>query len=87
MKSSTLPPLRVTLELRRAAESVLKENESLSGFIENSVVKQIEFRKMQREFIARGLAAKHESEKCGRYLSKEASLAALDTILEKHSSK
>lgn len=30
MKSATIPPLRVTTELREAAESVLKENEFIS---------------------------------------------------------
>lgn len=84
MKSATLPPLRVTPELRQAAESVLRENESLSAFVESSVIRQIEFRKMQSEFIARGLAAKQEAEKSGNYLSKTESLAALDAILEKH---
>ena len=86
MKSATIPPLRVTPELRQAAESVLRENESLSAFVESSVVKQIEFRKMQNEFISRGLAAKKQSEESGSYLSKAESLAALDAILEKHNS-
>jgi hypothetical protein len=50
------------------------------------VVKQIEFRKTQNEFISRGLAAKKKSEESGSYLSKAESLAALDAILEKHNS-
>ncbi|MDE2149309.1 MAG: prevent-host-death protein [Gammaproteobacteria bacterium] len=84
MKSATIPPLRVTPELRQAAESVLRENETLSGFVESSLVRQIEFRKMQQEFIARGLAAREVAWKSGKYVSKEESLAALDAILEKH---
>jgi hypothetical protein len=86
MKSATIPPLRVTPELREAAESVLRENESLSAFVESSVVKQIEFRKTQNEFISRGLAAKMQSEESGRYVSKAESLTALDAILEKYDS-
>ena len=81
MKSATIPPLRVTPELRNAAESVLRDDESLSAFVESSLLKQIEFRKMQKEFIARGLAAREES---GKYVSRAESLAALDAILEKH---
>lgn len=86
MKSATIPPLRVTPELRQAAESVLRDGETLSGFVESSLVKQIEFRKMQQEFIARGLAGREESRKTGKYFSKAESLAGLDTILEKHHS-
>jgi len=84
MKSATIPPLRVTPELRKAAESVLRADESLSSFVESSLVKQIEFRKMHQEFIARGLAARDASKKSGDYVSKDESLAALDAILDKH---
>lgn len=84
MKSATIPPLRVTPELREAAESVLQENESLSAFVESSLIKQIEFRKTQQEFISRGLASKRQSEESGRYFDKSESLAALDAILEKY---
>ncbi len=84
MKSATIPPLRVTPELRQAAESVLREGETLSGFVESSLVKQIEFRKSQQEFIARGFASSETARKSGRYFSREESLAALDAILDKH---
>lgn len=84
MKSATIPPLRVTPELRHAAESVLRDNESLSAFVESSLLKQIEFRKMQQEFIARGLAAREEARTSGKYFSKAESLSALDSILDKH---
>ena len=86
MKSATIPPLRVTPELRQAAESVLRDDESLSSFVESSLIKHIEFRKMQKEFIARGLAAREASKRSGNYVSKEDSLAALDAILDKHRS-
>ncbi|MGK2927004.1 MAG: YlcI/YnfO family protein [Lysobacterales bacterium] len=85
MKSATIPPLRVTPELRQAAESVLREGETLSGFVESALVKQIEFRKSQQEFIARGLASREKARKSGKYFSKEESLAALDAILDEHS--
>jgi hypothetical protein len=84
MKSATIPPLRVTPELRQAAESVLREGETLSGFVESSLVKQIEFRKAQQEFIARGLVSREKARKSRKYLSKEGSLAALDAILDIH---
>ena len=84
MKSATIPPLRVTSALRHEAESVLRDDESLSAFVESSLVKQIEFRKMQKEFIERGLTARESSKQSGNFVSKEESLAALDAILDKH---
>jgi hypothetical protein len=84
MKSATLPPLRVTPDLRAAAESVLEEGESLSSFVETSVRKQIEFRRVQKEFIARGLAAREDARRTGAYYTVEQSMAALDAILQKH---
>ncbi len=86
MKTATIPPLRVTPELREAAESVLQDGESLSGFVERSLVKQIEYRKAQQEFIARGLAARDKSRETGQYVTEAESLAALGGILEKHRS-
>ena len=83
MKTATIPPLRVTPELRQAAESMLQDDETLSAFVESSLVKQIAFRKMQQEFIAQGLAERKASKQDGNYVSKEDSLAALDAILDK----
>jgi len=60
MKTATLPSLRVDPGLRAAAESVLKEGESLSAFVENSVKAQVNYRKTQAEFIARGLRRKRK---------------------------
>jgi hypothetical protein len=67
MKSATLPSLRVDPELREAAESVLQEGETLSGFIEASVRETIERRRVRAEFIARGLASRDEARRTGVY--------------------
>ena len=56
MKTATLPPLRVEPELRQAAEAVLHDGESLSGLMEKSLRDEVNRRRMQAEFIARGLA-------------------------------
>lgn len=71
MKTATIPSLRVDPELRAAAESVLKEGETLSAFVENSLRSQIHYRKTQAEFIARGLASLAEAERTGVYYSSE----------------
>lgn len=84
MKTATIPPLRVTPELRQAAESVLQDGESLSNLVEKSLVKQIEFRKSQAAFVARGIAVRESSKASDRYVSKESSLDALDAILDRY---
>ncbi len=80
MKSATIPPLRVTPDLRHDAESVLKEGETLSSFVEESLRKQIERRKFQQEFLARGFAARDRARATGRYVSKEEVMSSLRTI-------
>jgi len=82
MKSATLPSLRVDPELRAAAESVLKEGESLSAFIENSVKAQVSYRKTQAEFIARGLASRGNAKKSGIYFDADDVHAELRAMLE-----
>ncbi len=57
MKTATLPAVRVTPDLRQLAVSVLKEGESLSMFVEDSVRKQAQMREEDRAFYARGLAS------------------------------
>lgn len=84
MKSATLPPLRVAPELREAAESVLREGESLSGLMEKSLREEVNRRRLQSEFIARGLAVREEARRTGDYLTAEESLARLDAVLAKH---
>lgn len=82
MKSATIPPLRVTPELRQDAESVLRDGESLSGFVEESLRRQIEHRKMRREFIARGLASRDASRASGQYAGKDEVMESLRCKLE-----
>jgi hypothetical protein len=66
-ETATIPALRVEPELRRAAEAVLNENESLSSFMEASLRASIAQRGLQREFIARGLAAHHDRVPCNAF--------------------
>lgn len=87
MKTATLPSLRVDPELRAAAESVLKEGESLSAFVENAVKAQIHSRKTQAEFIARGLAAREHGKQTGIYYTKEDVLGMMREKLEKAKAK
>lgn len=69
MKSSTIPPLRVSARLRRQAESVLREGETLSGFVLDALTRGVEARKAQEAFLARGLASAARARSSGRYVS------------------
>ena len=76
MKTTTIPPLRVSPELRRQAEAVLERGETLSGFVLEALNRNIEFRKARQEFIARGLASAAQARKTGKYVS-------ADRVIEK----
>lgn len=77
MKSSTLPPLRVSPELRADAEAVLAPGESLSSFVHDAVTRTIEYRKAQQEFVERGLASAAKARRTGRYVSSGVALGTL----------
>lgn len=82
MKSASLPSLRVDPELREAAESVLNKGETLSNFVESSVKAQIEYRRTQREFMARGLASRDDAKRTGVYFDAADVHAELRAMLE-----
>ncbi|MDQ2916583.1 MAG: prevent-host-death protein [Pseudomonadota bacterium] len=71
MKTTTIPPLRVSPELREQAEAVLEEGETLSGFVLDAVTRNIEYRNLRHEFIARGLTSGARTSQSGRYVTAE----------------
>ena len=81
MKTSTIPSLRVEPELRHAAESVLHDDESLSSFVAQSLRININRRRAQQEFIARGLASQAEARETGEYYEADQVLQELDDML------
>ena len=83
MKTATLPSVRVDPKLRKAAESVLRKGESLSGFMEQSLKDEVARRQQQREFIARGLAARDEARRKREYFDAESVHAELRSMLTK----
>ena len=87
MKTATIPSLRVTPAVRSAAENVLRKGESLSSFVEESVLNQIERRRLQQEFLARGIAARDEARATGAYHSQEEVMASLRGILKRAEKK
>ena len=87
MKSSTFPSVRVEPNLREAAEKLLQEGETLSGFVEQSIRQQVHRRQLQQAFIARGLAAGIQARNDGDYYPASQVLAELDDILAAASPK
>ena len=83
MKTTTIPPLRVTPALRRQAKAVLERGETLSGFVLDAITRSIEHRKTHQEFIARGLASAAKAKKTGRYISAEKVMDQLARKLDK----
>ncbi len=82
MRSTTLPPLRVTPAMRREAEAVLEQGETLSAFVLASVEQQIEARRAREQFIERGLASGAEARRTGRYVTANAVLRKLKRRLD-----
>ena len=81
MKTSTLPAVRVTPEVRALAESVLRKGETLSMFIEDSLKQKAQWRKDDAEFYARGIASSQRARETGIYVSEEAVMAKLRSML------
>jgi predicted transcriptional regulator len=83
MKTAAIPAVRVSPELRQAAEAVLQAGETLSGFVEDAVRRNVEFRYAQKAFIERGLASGAAARKSGRYIPAAAVLGKLARRLDK----
>lgn len=81
MKTATFPSLRVDPELRRAAEGVLQDGESLSSFVEQAIRESIERRLAQSEFIARGLRSREDARRTGKYVNSDAVIKRLEKML------
>ena len=82
MKSATCPSIRVEPELRDAAESLLGDGETLSGFVEQSIREGIERRRNQSEFVARGIESREAARHTGDYLPASEVLAKLKGRLD-----
>lgn len=82
MKTAAIPAVRVPPELRQAAEKLLAEGETLSGFVEDSVRRNVEYRQAQAAFIERGLASRDAARASGRYVTAATVLGKLDRRLK-----
>jgi len=83
MKPTTIPPLLVSPELRREAEAVLQDGETLSSFMLESLQVSITRRRDQRQFIERGLKSAAKARRTGRYVSADDVVKKLSVRLKK----
>ena len=83
MKTAAIPVVRVSPKLRQAAEDVLQAGETLSGFVEDAVRRNVEFRYAQKAFIERGLSSAAAAKKSGKYVSAATVLGKLARRLDK----
>ena len=81
MKTATIPSLRVDPQLRQEAEDILNDGETLSSFVIQSLREGIQHRRLQKEFIERGLASRDKARQTGEYFSAGDVLGELDKIL------
>jgi hypothetical protein len=77
-RSATLPPIRIAPETKASLESVLREGESLTQFIENAVCREAEFRAEQNAAIARAQEALRRADEGLGLMTAEDFLAGME---------
>ncbi len=82
MKSAVIPQIRVEPELRAELESVLKQGETLTDFVESTVRNAIAFRRVQTAFHERAQAASEAYHQTGDSVPVEAVLDRLQSRLD-----
>jgi hypothetical protein len=83
MRTATLPAVRVSPDTRSLIESVLREGESLSTFIEQTAKQQAMRRKEDDAFYARGLAAAKRIDEGGKTYTLDEVIVSLREITAK----
>ncbi len=78
MKTAVIPQVRVEPEVREALDSVLLPGETLTEFVETSVRRAIEFRRVQTDFAARCDASLAAYERSGKSIPADVVLSKLE---------
>jgi Arc/MetJ-type ribon-helix-helix transcriptional regulator len=82
MKTAQLPPVRVAPAVRAEIESALHEGESLSEFVEASVLQAARHRKAQQAFLARGRSSLARARKSGEFHALQGVMDGMQARLE-----
>ena len=78
MKTAVIPQVRVEPELRADLDSVLLPGETLTAFVETSVRRAVEFRRVQTDFAARCEASLAAFERTGTSIPSDVVLSKLE---------
>jgi Arc/MetJ-type ribon-helix-helix transcriptional regulator len=81
VKTATIPSVRVDPEFRAEVESLLGDGETLSEFVEASVRATVQRRRVQAEFIARGLRSRDDAQRTGDYVDADVVIEQLQRKL------
>lgn len=87
MKTATLPSIRVEPEFRSTVESLLRESETLTEFVENAVRETVARRRNQAEFLARGIQSLEAARTHDDYVDAESVLDELRRRLARAKTK
>ena len=83
MKTADLPSVLVEADFLDELESVLTEGETLASFVEASIRATVERRRrVQAEFIARGLRSRDEARRTGEYVAADVVFDGLQRKLD-----
>ncbi len=77
MKTATLPSIRVEPEFRATVESLLRDAETLTEFVENAVRETVLRRRNQAEFLARGIQSLEAAKRNDDYVDADVVLGKL----------
>lgn len=83
MSTATFPVVRTTVENRAFVESALRSNETLSSFIEESVMERATRRKEDEAFYARAIAASKRIDAGGKTYTIDEVMASLRAMTKK----
>ena len=78
MKTAVIPQVRVEPKLRADLDSVLRPGETLTEFVEASVRRAVEFRRVQTDFAARCDASLAAYERTGVSIPSDVVLSKLE---------
>jgi hypothetical protein len=81
LKTASFPSLRVDPELRQAAQGVLREGESLSSFMEQSIRESIERLQAQVDFNRRGIISRDVARGKSTYDPSDVVIGRLEEML------
>lgn len=81
MKTATIPPVRIDPSFRKDIEQSLAGGESLASLVETAVRNEVTRRRVQSEFVRRGMAAIHRTVSSGDGVPAEAAIAKLEMKL------